>query len=312
MSGLVNAYDLPHVAPQRMLTSTALAVVEVYPYVPYVPYVPYIQYLLPGSIVTSIFMMVMIGRGIIFIDDKAHGLHEGYLVTPITRLELILGFTLSGAIKAVLAGLVLMTLGTLIAGVPNPFDPMRLLRLFVVIVVTSTALVSMMFLLRVHMTDPLLPRAIFRRAQHAAVFPERRGQSATGLSRMDARDCGADPFTYGVHALKNLVLKNTRFGAIGYDLLFLFVFTRDDDACHIIVPTNSMRSARPRRSTRTAKRATRAPRDSAETRTRLLAAARSLFAERGFEQVAARHLSRNGREHCRRQLPFRRPARPLS
>ena len=56
-----------------------LDVVEVY------PYVPYVQYLLPGSIVMSIFMMVMIGGGIIFIDDKARGLHEGYLVTPITQ-----------------------------------------------------------------------------------------------------------------------------------------------------------------------------------------------------------------------------------
>jgi hypothetical protein len=35
----------------------------------------------PGTIVLSIFMMVMIGGGIIFIDDKARGLHEGYLVT---------------------------------------------------------------------------------------------------------------------------------------------------------------------------------------------------------------------------------------
>ena len=75
-----------------------LDVVEVY------PYVPYIQYLLPGSIMMSIFMMVMIGGGIIFIDDKARGLHEGYLVTPITKLELIAGFNISGTIKAVLAG----------------------------------------------------------------------------------------------------------------------------------------------------------------------------------------------------------------
>ena len=77
------------------------------------------QYLLPGSIAMSIFMMVMIGGGIIFIDDKARGLHEGYLVTPITRLELIAGFNMSGTIKAVLAGMVLMTIGSLIAGVPD-------------------------------------------------------------------------------------------------------------------------------------------------------------------------------------------------
>ena len=76
--------------------------VEVY------PYVPYVQYLLPGSVVMSIFMMVMIGGGIIFIDDKARGLHEGYLVTPITKLELIAGFNISGTIKAVLAGMFLL------------------------------------------------------------------------------------------------------------------------------------------------------------------------------------------------------------
>ena len=92
-------------------------VVEVY------PYVPYVQYLLAGSIVMSIFMMVMVGGGIIFIDDKARGLHEGYLVTPITKLELIAGFNLAGAIKAVLAGLSIMIVGSIIAGIPNPLDP---------------------------------------------------------------------------------------------------------------------------------------------------------------------------------------------
>jgi len=65
-----------------------------------IPYVPYIQYLLPGSIVMSVFMMVMIGRRHhLHRRQGARGLHEGYLVTPITKLELIAGFNLSGTIK---------------------------------------------------------------------------------------------------------------------------------------------------------------------------------------------------------------------
>src|SRR5207247_8868876 len=96
-------------------------------------YVVYVQYLLPVSIVMSIFMMVMIGGGIIFIDDKARGLHEGYLVTPITKFELIAGFNISGTIRAVLAGAVIMVIGSLIAGVPNPLDPLRMLRMLAVI-----------------------------------------------------------------------------------------------------------------------------------------------------------------------------------
>ena len=121
-SQIVGAYNSSQVKP-RLAHDVTLSVVEMY------PYVPYIQYLLPGSIVMSIFMMVMIGGGIIFIDDKARGLHEGYLVTPISKFELIMGFNLSGAVKAILAGLVLSTLGAMLAGVPDPLDPARLARL---------------------------------------------------------------------------------------------------------------------------------------------------------------------------------------
>ncbi len=219
VAGIVNAYNGGFGLRQRLSPQATLDVVEVY------PYVPYVQYLLPGSIVMSIFMMVMIGGGIIFIDDKARGLHEGYLVTPITKLELIAGFNLSGTIKAVLAGSVLMTIGSLIAGIPNPFDAMRLLRLFVVILVTAFALVSMMFLLMVRVSDPLLPRAVFGVLNtllffpSGAVYPQ---QAFPGWMQVIAT---IDPFTYSVHAFKSLLLKNTGFVAISTDLGYLAVFS---------------------------------------------------------------------------------------
>ena len=164
-TNLVAAYNDAAPDSRRVASDASLDVVEVY------PYVPYIQYLLPGSIVLAIFTMVMIGGGIIFIDDKARGLHEGYLVTPITKLELILGFNLSGAVKAVIAGVVLMTVGTLIAGVPNPFAPLRLLRMAAVVILTSLALVSMMFMIMARMSDPLVPRALFGVLNTLLYFP---------------------------------------------------------------------------------------------------------------------------------------------
>jgi ABC-2 type transport system permease protein len=218
VSGLVAAYNEPTLE-QRLAAKPVLDIVEVY------PYVPYVQYLLPGSTVMSIFMMVMIGGGIIFIDDKARGLHEGYLVTPISKLELISGFNLSGTIKAVMAGSVLITIGSIIAGIPNPFEPMRLMRVFVVIVIASLALVSMMFLLMVRVSDPLTHRAIFGVLNtllffpSGAVYPQ---QAFPGWMQVIAK---VDPFTYIVHALKSLMLKNTGFGAISFDLMYLVVFT---------------------------------------------------------------------------------------
>lgn len=105
--------------PPRTSGAAGLSVVEVY------PYVPYIQFLLPGTIVLAIFVSAMIGGGIILIDDRARGLHEGYLVTPITKFELILGFNIAGVIKAAIAGVVLVTVGSIIAGIPRDRDGRR-------------------------------------------------------------------------------------------------------------------------------------------------------------------------------------------
>ncbi|MGE5325841.1 MAG: ABC transporter permease [Deltaproteobacteria bacterium] len=218
MSQLVGAYNRAPIQP-RLPHSVSLSVVELY------PYVPYIQYLLAGSVVLSIFVSAMIGGGIIYIDDKARGLHEGYLVTPISKFELIMGFNLSGAVKAILAGIVLSTLGSLLAGIPSPLDPGRMMRLVVVVVITSLALISMMFMMMVRVSDPLVPRATFGVLNTLLFFPSGAVYPIYGFPRWMQIIAKVDPFTYAVHAFKSLFLKNTGFAAISSDLAYLTVFT---------------------------------------------------------------------------------------
>jgi ABC-2 type transport system permease protein len=214
---LIGAFNQQGASP-RISGQVTLSVVEVY------PYVPYIQYLLPGTIVLAIFVSAMIGGGIIFIDDKARGLHEGYLVTPVGKLELILGFILSGVVKAILSGFVLTTLGAIIAGIPNPLDPARLAKLMIVIVVSSLALISMMFLLMVRVNDPLVPRAMMGVLNTLLYFPSGAVYPINGFPEWMRIIAVGDPFTYAVHAFKELLLKNSGFSAIAFDLSFLLVF----------------------------------------------------------------------------------------
>ncbi len=218
MNGLLDAFHQPS-PPPRISAQTTLEVVEVY------PYVPYVQYLLPGSIVMSIFTMVMIGGGINYVDDKARGLHEGYLVTPISKLELIAGFNLSGTIKAVLAGAAVVVVGSIIAGVPDAFDPMKLFRVGLVVVITAFALISLMFLLMVRMSNPMMPRAIFGVLNTLLFFPSGAVYPIEGFPRWLQMIAAVNPFTYAVHALRSLLLKNSGFASIGGDLLFLLLFS---------------------------------------------------------------------------------------
>jgi ABC-2 type transport system permease protein len=217
-AAMLEAYNGPKVPP-RTSPGVNLSVVEVY------PYVPYIQFLLPGTITLSIFVSAMIGGGIIFIDDKARGLHEGYLVTPIRKFELILGFTLAGAAKAIIAGVVLITVGSLIAGIPDPLNPLRMARMLVLVVATSMALISMMFLIMVRVSDPLVPRAIFGMLNTVLYFPSGAVYPTESFPAWMRVITVVDPFSYAVHGFKELVLKNTGLAAISYDLAFLVGFT---------------------------------------------------------------------------------------
>jgi ABC-2 type transport system permease protein len=196
-----------------------LQVVELY------PYIEYIKYLLSGSIAMSIFIVAMIGGGITFIDDKSRGLHEGYLVTPIKKSELILGLIFSGAIKGVMAGISITIIGGLLAGVGRLWDPVRLLYLAVVLGTTSVAMISFMFLLMVRVSDPLVPRAMFGVLNTLLYFPSGAIYPVEGFPPWLRWISYIDPFTYAVHALKALLLKNTGFAGIYTDIFVLLGFS---------------------------------------------------------------------------------------
>jgi ABC-2 type transport system permease protein len=218
LASLLPSYNAQPVQP-RMSDAATLDVVEIY------PYVPYIQFLLPGVIVLAVFISAMIGGGIIYIDDKARGLHEGYLVTPINKFELILGFTLAGALKAIIAGVVLITVGSIIAGIPDPLNPLRLAKMLILVVATAMALISMMFLIMVRVNDPLVPRAIFGMLNTVLYFPSGAVYPTQSFPPWMKIITTVDPFTYAVHGFKQLILKNTGLMAVSGDLLFLSCFT---------------------------------------------------------------------------------------
>ncbi len=203
----------------RLPGAIDLQVVEVY------PYIEYIKYLLAGSVSMAIFVVAMIGGGIVFIDDKARGLHEGYLVTPIHKAELILGLVLAGALKGLMAGTTITIIGGLIAGIERIWDPVRLVYLIVVIAVASLAMISFMFLVMVRVDDPLVPRAVFGVLNTLLFFPSGAIYPTEGFPVWLRWISIVDPFTYVVHALKNLLLKNTGVEGIYRDVLILLGFS---------------------------------------------------------------------------------------
>jgi ABC-2 type transport system permease protein len=217
LTDLTAALNKPVIEP-RIVQQTALEIVELY------PYIEYMKYLLPGSLTLAMFVSVMIGGGMLYIDDKARGVHEGYLVTPITKTELVFGLNLAGAIKAVMTGVIITVIGSLLAGVNTIFNPYTILGLIVMIVLTSVAFNTMMFLLMVRIEDPLVPRAMFGILNTLLFFPSGSIYPIQAFPPWLRVIAKADPFTYAVDGFKCLLLKETTLAAVWPDMLFLFVF----------------------------------------------------------------------------------------
>ncbi len=216
-SDLTKALNDPDVEPSRIVQQISLDTVELY------PYIEYMKYLLPGSIALAMFVSVMIGGGMLYIDDKARGVHEGYLVTPITKFELVAGLNIAGAIKAIMAGIVITVLGSLLSGLGSIFTPLNMFYVLLMIVATSLAFNTMMFLMMVRVEDPLVPRAMFGILNTLLFFPSGAIYPIKAFPTWLRGIAYVDPFSYSVHGFKAILLKDAGFVAIRGDLAFLTI-----------------------------------------------------------------------------------------
>jgi ABC-2 type transport system permease protein len=217
MQSLVDSMNAPQIQ-DRLSKSIALEVVELY------PYVNYLKYLLPMTVALAMYISVMIGGGMLYIDDKARGVHEGYLVTPITKLELVFGLNIAGAIKATLSGISIVVIGSLIAGLGIIFHPVIMLQTLCLIVAGSIAFNGMMFLLMVRVDDPLVPRAMFGVLNVLLLYPSGAMYPTASFPKWMQALTVIDPFTYVIHGFKSVILKDGGWIAIKGDILFLLLF----------------------------------------------------------------------------------------
>jgi ABC-2 type transport system permease protein len=104
------------------------------------------------------------------------------------------------------------------------FDLRTLLGLTGMIVLTSMAFNTMMFLLMVRIEDPLVPRAMFGILNTLLFFPSGSIYPIQAFPLWLRVIAKGDPFTYAVHGFKALLLKEAGLVAIWPDMLYLSIF----------------------------------------------------------------------------------------
>ncbi|HYJ33054.1 MAG TPA: ABC transporter permease [Candidatus Binatia bacterium] len=184
----------------------------------------YMQYLVPGVIALALFFVAMVAGGIILVDDRARGIHEGYFVTPLTSLDLVMGLTLSATTLALCMGTLVTFSSIAIAQLPLIGGLPTLLMVEFTILLLGLGLVLFMFTLMARVSNPMTPRALFGILNVVTFFPSGALYPTESYPGWLQAISVVNPMRYAVHALRNLLLKGVGFQAVLPDFVILILF----------------------------------------------------------------------------------------
>jgi len=185
----------------------------------------YIEFMAPGSLVQAIFIASIIGGGISILFDKQRGILEGYLVTPLAQVEIVVGVLFAGVIKAMFSALAMLFLGIIFAGVRPMTNPASFLLMLFTLFLTALGLISMMTAFAVRAPAPevyqfsALPINLVLYFTSGAIYP------IDGFPDWMRSITVVNPEAYSVHALRLLMYKSGSLSAVLGDFTFLAVFT---------------------------------------------------------------------------------------
>ena len=184
----------------------------------------FMQYLVPGVIALALFFVAMLAGGIILVDDRAKGVHEGYFVTPLTALDIVGGLTLSAITLAMVIGTIVLASSILIARIPLIGGVTTLGLTMVTILLLALGLVLFMFTLMARVSNPITPRALFGILNVLTFFPSGALYPTESYPGWLNAISAAFPMRYAVHSLRNLLLKGVGFQAVLPDFLAMAGF----------------------------------------------------------------------------------------
>jgi ABC-2 type transport system permease protein len=208
-------------ADTNAATATTVNVILYSPY----RYSHYIEFLAPGALVQAAMFVATIGGGVTLLNDRERGVIEGYLVTPLSRYEIVFGVLLAGVVKALFSCVAMSILAILFAGVHPNVDLSGAILMVVTLVLSSFGLLALMTTIAVKMPnrDMLMflvaPLNIILSFTSGAIYP------INGFPKWMQIFAAVNPETYAVHALRSLMYNGVTLSAVIGDFTFLFVFT---------------------------------------------------------------------------------------
>ncbi len=187
--------------------------------------IDYFQSLVPGVIIMAVFLGSLTTGAFNLVMDRFLGVDESYMLTPVTKADIVGGLILSGLMITTCIALLIFSLSVLITGITFQHFGRQFLLLLAVIVLTTLGLLSLMFLILGRFSHPRIVGLLSGFLNVILFFPSGAIYPVASFPDWLRAFARVNPEAYAVHALKAILFKDAAGPtAIGGDLSFLTLF----------------------------------------------------------------------------------------
>ncbi|MBI4844693.1 MAG: ABC transporter permease [Nitrospirae bacterium] len=187
--------------------------------------VDYYQTLVPGVVIMAIFLGTMTAGVFNLVMDRFLGIDESYLLTPLSKTDIVSGLVISGLFITTLIAFVVLIVSMLITGIPFSKGIEQMFSIFMIIVLTTLALLSLMFVILGRATHPRIVGLSSGFLNVIFFFPSGAIYPIESFPAWLRAFAKVNPEAYAVHALKSVLFKGAGLDVILGDIIFLLIFT---------------------------------------------------------------------------------------
>ncbi|MFH1077628.1 MAG: ABC transporter permease [Pseudomonadota bacterium] len=189
------------------------------------PKVDYNQSLVPGVVIMAIFLGALTTGAFTLVMDRFLGIDESYMLTPITKTDIVMGLTISGLSITMTIACFILLVSMAITGIPFGKSISSYISLLAVIFITTFSLLSLIFVILNRVKHPRIVGILTGFLNVILFFPSGAVYPIESFPVWLRAFARINPEAYAINAFKIILFKGASIEEIASDLAFLVGFS---------------------------------------------------------------------------------------
>jgi ABC-2 type transport system permease protein len=219
VSGALGSINTEYVSVREKTDTIFLRDIDLY------KNVDYYQSLVPGVVIMAIFLGTLTTGAFNLVMDRFLGVDESYLLTPLSKLDIVGGLIISGLFITTVIAAVILGVSMVLTGIPFSKSIGQFVAILIIIILTTLSLLSLMFVILGRFNHPRIVGILSGFMNVILFFPSGAIYPIASFPHWLKTFAKVNPEAYAIAALKAILFKGADLGTILGDIIFLSVFT---------------------------------------------------------------------------------------